>query len=434
MKRIAASFFLLFVGNCLVFSNNILAFSNRPSADDMSKVNSSSDLLPKIKEAQKRLRAESVEILKDTVGTRRVRVGRRKYKTVPVIGIVGREMALAVLDSEGKIRIARGIKRDRGFEVQTPGFLFSVRRDNGINSNFACLKPANGKVLAVKYPISNEGNRFGPGDSVIESVYTPYSPEIRTREVIERGIEVQHGFIDEAYARLRERAVFSRAYPGRKIVDVVPKDVLTVLLINEHIDPGAFESEGMAKPLAEEVLTIIGTNLEKAYAFSISPAGARGLVQMIPSTYYLIAKKYPEARISTNFASGMMDVVNAVVAQILLCDSDWQAIRARQDINGKRIGPYLAAAYNGGVGRVLSYLEHGKNNWIEEPDLDKLPTKTVTKKVPVKVRSRGRVRTKYVTRSYSQPIFRFETSKYVQQYHWIYDYFVSSKSKGFKGK
>ena len=60
---------------------------------------------------------------------------------------------------------------------------------------------------------------------------------------------------------------------------------------------------------------------------------------------------------------------------------------------------------------------------MEEPDLTRCSTMTVTRKVLVKVRTRGgRVSKRYVVRSYSQPIFRSETSKYVSQYHWINDY------------
>ena len=323
--------------------------------------NSGPGLLSSIAEARALLRSERVEVIKGTVGTRRVKVGRRKYEDVPVIGVTGREMAIAILDSEGGIRVARAIKRDKGMDVLTPGFVLSVRRDNGINSDIVSVSPAGGKILAVKYPVLNEGNRFGAGGPVIEAVYTPYSREIASEEVIARGIAVQEDFIEKAYARLQERRVFSRAYPGKPVVDVVPRDVLTVLLMNEHIDPSLFTSPGHAKTLVEQVLTVIGTNQEKAYAYSVSSAGARGLVQMIPSTYSLLLNRYQSAGLLSNFATGMADPINAVMAQVLLCDADWQAIRTRGEIPADKIGPYLAAAYNGGVGRVLSIMAEGEH-------------------------------------------------------------------------
>jgi hypothetical protein len=386
----------------------------------------STSLLSKIELARQQVQEERVEILKGTVGTRRVRVGRRSYEDVPVTGIVGREMALAVMNAEGDIQTVRAIKRDSVFEVLTPGFVISVRRENGINTDFACISPPGGKVLAIKYPVSNEGNRFGPGDTEIEAVYTPYSGEIKTEEVIRRGMEVQDEFIKRAYTHLADRGIMSRAFPGRRVVDVIPADVLRVLLMNEHIDPGEFKSEGLTRSLVERVLIVIGTNRDKAYAYSVSSAGARGLVQMIPSTYSLIASRYPAAGLKSSFTQGMADPINAVVAQILLCDSDWQTIKTRSHISAERIGPYLAAAYNGGVGRVLSILAHNETDWMDEPDANRKPMKTISERVAVKVRSRrGRTTTKYILKSYTQPIFKSETSKYVSQYHWINDFFVA---------
>jgi hypothetical protein len=35
-----------------------------------------------------------------------------------------------------------------------------------------------------------------------------------------------------------------------------------------------------------------------------------------------------------------------------------------------------------------------------------------------------------VLKSYTQPVFRSETSKYVRQYHWINDYFVARVEEG----
>jgi hypothetical protein len=144
---------------------------------------------------------------------------------------------------------------------------------------------------------------------------------------------------------------------------------------------------------------------------------------MMPSTYSLLLGRYTSAGLKSNFASAVGDPINAVMAQVLLCDSDWESIRARTDLPAERVGPYLAAAYNGGVGRVLTVLSHDEMEWMEEPDQNRRPAMTITKKVAVRVRSRnGKMRKQYVVKKYTQPIFRNETSKYVSQYHWINDY------------
>jgi len=415
----------------LKFAVCLLALLSSSFGFDARTNEAANSLLKKIEEGREHLKQESVQMIMGTVGTRRVRISRRKFVDIPVTGIVGREMALAILDGNGAIRVARAIKRDPGFEVLTPGFILSMRRENGINSDIACVDPPGGRVVAVKYPVSNEGNRFGPGELVIEAVYTPYSGEIKTEEVIKRGIDVQNGFIDKAYSHLRDRGVLSRAFPGRRVVEVIPKDILRVLLLNEHIDPGEFTSAGVTKPLVDRVLTVIGTNRDKAYAYSISPAGARGLVQMIPSTYSLLLGRYTSAGLKSNFGAAVGDPINAVMAQVLLCDSDWEAIRSRADLPAERVGPYLAAAYNGGVGRVLTALSNDEMEWMEEPDQGRRPTMTITRKVPVRIRLRnGKVAKRYVVKRYTQPIFRNETSKYVSQYHWISDYLADRANTG----
>jgi hypothetical protein len=381
-------------------------------------------VLSKLSEARGLLGAERVALQKGVVGTRRVKVSRHRYSEISVIGITGREVALVLLDAEGRFHIVRGLKRDnKGFETLTPGYALTLRRENGINSEFECVAPAGARVLAIKYPVSNEGRRFGGDAEVIEAVYTPYSSEIESPEVVEHGLKVQDEFINKAYDRLNKRGVRSRAFEGRRITDVVPRDVLRVLLINEHIDPGEFRTQGLAGPLARRVLTVVATNKEKAYAYSISRAGAHGLVQMISSTYRLLLKKYPEAGLIEDFSTGMSDLVNAVMAQVLLCDADWQTLRSRFDLGPEQVGPYLAAAYNGGVGRVMSLLSSEQEEWMENPDLSRRPAVTVRRRVPVRSYSRrGRVRKKYVVKTYVVPIFKNETSKYVSQYHWIKEY------------
>jgi hypothetical protein len=399
--------------------------SDRHNAGDV-------ELLDKIEQAQKLVKKETVQMVYGVVGTQKIRVGRHKYAYLPVRGIVGREMAIAVVDGRGTIHVIRAVKNDQGLQVQTSGFVLQMRRENGINSDIGCVEPESGRVLAVKYPVDNEGGRFGPGPAVLEAVYTPYSGEIKNDRVVERGIEVQNEFVEKAYRRLREREVYSRAFPGKKVVDVIPRQILTVLLMNEHIDPGDYRSEGVTRPLVERVLTVIGANHEKAYAYSVSNAGARGLVQMIPTTYSRIASLYSSAGLMSNFIQGMSDPVNAVMAQVLLCDSDWRAIKDHSDIPAERIGPYLAAAYNGGVGRVISCLSNDDADWMEQPDSSSQPMKTITRKVPVRVKTRRGHKTSYVLKSYSEPIFKAQTNKYVRQYHWINNYFASRKADGFQ--
>src|SRR5215471_2580673 len=178
------------------------------------------ELMDKIEQAQKLVKKETVQMVYGQVGTQRIKVGRHRYTVVPVKGIVGREMAIAVVDARGALHVVRAVKNDQGLQVETSGFVLAMRKENGINSDIGCIEPQGGKVVAVKYPVDNEGGRFGPGPAVIEAIYTPYSGEIKNEHIVRRGIEVQSEFVQKAYRRLRDREVYSRAFPGRKVVDV----------------------------------------------------------------------------------------------------------------------------------------------------------------------------------------------------------------------
>src|SRR5215831_20811259 len=88
------------------------------------------DLLDKIEQAQKLVKKETVQMIYGVVGTQKVKVGRHRYTVVPIKGIVGREMAIAVSDSKGAIHVVRAVKNDQGLQVLTPGFVLAMRREN----------------------------------------------------------------------------------------------------------------------------------------------------------------------------------------------------------------------------------------------------------------------------------------------------------------
>jgi hypothetical protein len=81
----------------------------------------------------------------------------------------------------------------------------------------------------------------------------------------------------------------------------------------------------------------------------------------------------------------------------------------------------------------MSILGDDEVGWMEAPDANNKPTKTVSYRVPVKVRvkqgRRTRMKTVYVTKSFTQAIFRNETSNYIKQYHWIENALVGIKDE-----
>ena len=122
--------------------------------------------------------------------------------------------------------------------------------------------------------------------------------------------------------------------------DTRPIEVSLVLSIIEHIDPGRFEHyKGNEIALVHEVLTIIGANTTRAYSYSKSSAGARGLFQLVPDTYRRLQEKYRSAGLTRDFASGCNDHTNAAKASLLLFDSDLSILPENGWPGGRMAGP-----------------------------------------------------------------------------------------------
>lgn len=138
----------------------------------------------------------------------------------------------------------------------------------------------------------------------------------------------------------------------------------------EHIDPSSFNfSNDGGQELTERVLALIGANQKLAYRYTGSPAGASGLAQFIKSTYKSTVSSYPKAGLMKDFSLGMADHTNAIEAMILFFDSRKKEIAdkvKRKDIlNSLGITEeMLAAAYNGGGGKVASSVNKFGMAWI----------------------------------------------------------------------
>jgi len=217
-------------------------------------------------------------------------------------------------------------------------------------------------VLALRTMVHSEGKSYK------EVVYTPYSPEIDTAEVRKAGLAYLMRQIEVAYRDLKTSNVRLGGF-SRLEARVTPTEVALVLSIIEHIDPLRFKNcpEGQETALVHEVLTVIGANTVNAYAYSKSPAGARGLFQFIPKTYNRIREKYPEAKLNRRFVAGCNDHVNAAKASLLLFDSDLGDVSRKWLLSLKRnvraAGLYLAAAYNCGAKRVEESAKECGNQW-----------------------------------------------------------------------
>ena len=275
------------------------------------------------------------------------RKGRKREKVVSE-KIIKPNFLLAVQDLKerniSEVRITSDGSVTNGFEV-------TKSRGTGVGSRFEVRYPENMAILALRTTVRSDKNSFK------EVVYTAYSPEIDTPQVRMAGLDYLMQQIDLAHKDLAARNVKLAGFDGTG-ADTMPAEVSLVLSIIEHIDPVRFKDcqEGREIALVHEVLTIVGANTTDAYAYSKSPAGARGLFQLIPDTYNRLRAKYPKAGLKEDFVSGCIDHVNAAKASLLLFDSDLADLpRERLSAmkqNARAIGMYLAAAYNCGSGKV----------------------------------------------------------------------------------
>ena len=240
----------------------------------------------------------------------------------------------------------------------TEGFRVTRIRANGVASRFEVTYPENMAILALKTTVHS-------GSGLKEVVYTPYSPEIDTREVRKAGLDYLMRLIKLARSDLAAKRVKLAEF-GKS--DGIPMEISLVLSIIEHIDPVRFEHyKGNEIALVHEVLTIIGANTTEAYRYSKSPAGAMGLFQFIPRTYRMLLEKYRSAGLTRDFVAGSTDHVNAAKASLLLFNTDlmslpsrlWSA--ARRD--GHALGMFIAAAYNCGPERIEKSARACKGRW-----------------------------------------------------------------------
>ncbi len=286
------------------------------------------------------------------------RRGRTKKKVI-TRRIIEPAFLLAVGDlKERTLALVRFTNRG----CETEGFDVVRTRNNGVASRFEVKYPQNMAVLALRTMVHREGKGYE------EVVYTPYSPEIDTPQVREDGLNYLKQQIESARADLEKRNVPLKSFEFISD-DIAPTEISLVLSIVEHIDPLRFQKAppGGETALVHEVLTVIGANLDDAYAYSRSPAGARGLFQFIPGTYQKMLRKYHKAGLDRDFVSGARNHANAAKASLLLFDSDLSDLPARylhaikDDLHA--LGRYVAAAYNCGSKRVERSMKNCTNGW-----------------------------------------------------------------------
>ncbi len=232
---------------------------------------------------------------------------------------------------------------------------FRTIRPNGVNTPVTIVD-LNGVThipLMVQYPVVRGGVYYET------AYYMSTHPGLVTPEVISAGKYYVASTIDSAREKLRQRGI-----------TITPKaaDIAERLSIVEHVDHYRFRTE-YHQNIYNDIFTLYALNEGQTYRYSVSSAGAGGMVQMIPSTYRMIRNRFPAAGLMPDFVAGMQNHSNAAQAMLLYIQSTYDDLLMSPTIvNALQTGQsneleLLSAGYNSNPARLAGYIKRGGDNW-----------------------------------------------------------------------
>jgi len=200
----------------------------------------------------------------------------------------------------------------------------------------------------------------------IFSYYVPYSSELYSPETLAAGSDYLSSLIKDAFDDLDAKQITSRAYPGQPLTAVIDPYLIKSIAVIENADSQIYEDNNSEDALGR-FLVKLALNKEGALGSVVSSAGARGMVQFIPSTYKIMVTKRPDLALIPDFAKGMADHKNAIKAEaayldMILADLP-QSVRDTYSTNKGAAAEYIAAGYNGGSVRVKKAIMTWGDDW-----------------------------------------------------------------------
>jgi hypothetical protein len=230
-----------------------------------------------------------------------------------------------------------------------------IIRANGVNTQVVLLDAENKPhtPLVVQYPIERDG-------SLAEmAFYTSAHNGIITPEVVNAGKLYVKNTIDVARQKLKEKGIF---------IQPIVADMAERLSTVEHVDHARFKNEYQLN-VFNDIFTLYALNEGNTYRYSVSRAGAGGMVQMIPATYYMVRTRYYSVNLMPDFVDGMRNHPNAAQAMLLYIQMTWDDLISRETIynaieNGvARPVELMSAGYNSNPSKLPGYIKRGGNNW-----------------------------------------------------------------------
>lgn len=228
-------------------------------------------------------------------------------------------------------------------------------RANGVNTPIA-ITDETGQAqlpLLIQYPVER-GGRY-----IETAYYMSTHPGLVTPEVVSAGQFYVHNVIEIARDQLRNKGYAIQP----KVADIAER-----LATVEHVDHQRFRTEFQPN-IFNDIFTLYALNEGQTYRYSVSSAGAGGMVQMIPATYRMMRSRYPNAALMPDFVEGMRNHVNATQAMLLYMQMTWDDLVSRPTVfNAMQTGiatqqQLMAAGYNSNPARLAGYIDRGGENW-----------------------------------------------------------------------
>jgi hypothetical protein len=269
----------------------------------------------------------------------------------------------ALLPENGQIHLIRISKQtflQKGSEVSavsTLGLPVQIRivRANGVNTAVTIFDDKNRSLspLVVEFPIERKG--------VFREMayYTSAHPALLSPDLMKMGQTYVNSMVDLAAKRLRDR--------GNPIAPHLI-DIAKRLCIVEHVDHDRYRNENRIA-LFEEIYTLYALNELETYRYSVSSAGAGGMVQMIPWTYALMRQRHPGVGLNPDFVAGMRNHGNALEAMLLYMQDTWNDLSVNEDVQAaltaKEATPteIIAAGYNSNAAKLPGYIRRAGAGW-----------------------------------------------------------------------
>ena len=241
--------------------------------------------------------------------------------------------------------------------ISSNGKSITIRtiRGNGVNTPIMILDET-GQThlpLLVQYPIEKGGRH------VETAFYISTHPGLITPEVVNAGKMYVRNTIDIAREKLREKGIYIQP----RIADIAER-----LSAVEHVDHQRFRTEYHPN-IYNDIYALYALNEGDTYRFSVSSAGAGGMVQMIPSTYRMVRSQYYNVNLMPDFVEGMRNHVNAAQVMLLYMQWTWNDLMASPTVSGAlesgiaTDAQLMAAGYNSNPARLAGYIKRGGANW-----------------------------------------------------------------------